>query len=886
MDRIKVVAEEVLGVFSKVSESAESHLAETSPNREFSQFVNPDPPEQAINNLRRIVESNVEGYRMLAHEPAIARVMVRDDSENKKIYYICRATPVSVGAAGMELASYRSPMGRLAALTAGKKLILTLPRGGQTVEVLERARFLPMVVNQEWDARNSVFEGDDYGPITIESLRALFKGTGDETDPALLDRLLDEEMQAENVREGIRRSIITKMDLRDQPILDQYQDEIFRLPLGSRLLILGAPGTGKTTTLIRRLGQKLDRQFLDEDERRTIRNSVFGEKDDHAQNWIMFTPTELLRLYVKEAFNREGVPASDDRITTWTDYRDDLARSGFGILSSASSSSSFVMRDAACTLKSETTTDQIDWFSDFDQWQKSEFRNEMYSSAQILNEHPEIEKIGRKILEILDASGISLKIDTFISLMTMASDIRNLVRKMKESTDKKIRGSLNMQVNRDKQFLDSMATFIEGLSELKDESDDQDTDDEEDTNQPRIGRRAAADGYMRAVRAHARARARKRSIPKANRNGRLIEWLGERSLAEQDLLVIGESLVVQSALRSFTNPVRRYIDRIPGRYRLFRRARQAEDRWYRVEGFNPTDIHPLEVDIIILAMLQGINDLITSGRSLHDPGNPAYHTLEKLQHRYKTQVLVDEAADFSPIQLACMFTLTRPGTQSFFACGDFNQRVTNWGTRSMEEMKWAVPNIDTRTISVAYRQSRRLHDLAKRIADLSKANLADVVLLGYVDNDGIAPVLVKNIDGHQKITNWLARRIMEIENLVQELPSIAVLVNDEDDVFPITKALGDALTDQNIRVIACPEGQVHGRDSAVRVFNVQHIKGLEFEAVFFVGIDRLAASYPDLFDKYLYVGATRAATYLGMTCEGELPAGMADLEEQFVVDWR
>ena len=56
----------------------------------------------------------------------------------------------------------------------------------------------------------------------------------------------------------------------------------------------------------------------------------------------------------------------------------------------------------------------------------------------------------------------------------------------------------------------------------------------------------------------------------------------------------------------------------------------------------------------------------------------------------------------------------------------------------MEEMKWAVPNIDTRIISVAYRQSRRLHDLAKRIANLSDTNLADVVLPDYVDNDGVA----------------------------------------------------------------------------------------------------------------------------------------------------
>ena len=71
----------------------------------------------------------------------------------------------------------------------------------------------------------------------------------------------------------------------------------------------------------------------------------------------------------------------------------------------------------------------------------------------------------------------------------------------------------------------------------------------------------------------------------------------------------------------------------------------------------------------------------------------------------------------------------------------------------------------------------------------------------------------------------------------------------------------------------------------MRVFDVRHIKGLEFEAVFFIGIDRLAENYPELFGNYLYVGATRAATYLGLTCERELPLNMAGLEEAFGERW-
>ncbi len=55
--------------------------------------------------------------------------------------------------------------------------------------------------------------------------------------------------------------------------------------------------------------------------------------------------------------------------------------------------------------------------------------------------------------------------------------------------------------------------------------------------------------------------------------------------------------------------------------------------------------------------------------------------------------------------------------------------------------------------------------------------------------------------------------------------------------------------------------------------------------MFFLGIDRLAEREPELFDKYLYVGATRAATYLGLTCNEALPARIAHLGPRFGSDW-
>jgi hypothetical protein len=886
--QLEDLARESLDTFAMIADAAKDHLASTVKGGVTipiadNTWRSPEPDR----NRRRIDQENADGYRLLSHEPAIARVAVIDEEGAKTTYYICRAAPVSVLDKQIKLASYRSPVGRLAALPVGADHTLRRGERAVSVEVLEYARFQPKFADGGWDARNSIVEGDAYGPLTIESLRRLLERGGLDIDATLLDSLLGEESEAENVREGLRRSVIMKMDLRDQPILNQYQDEIFRLPLNSRLLILGAPGTGKTTTLIRRLGQKLDIAFLDEDERRAISAGSPDGQANHARDWVMFTPTELLKLYVKETFNREGIPAPDDRISTWADFREDLARNEFSILRSAANSSSLVLKDGARSLKAEAESDPIGWFNDFDLWQKTTFWDEMRDSATSLKEHaaPDVSRLGASLLATVGTERTEAP-QIFVSLLPIADEIRVMMEAQKAETDAKIRGALNFQVNKDRRFLDDLAVFIEGLSHLTDDGEDQDTEDDDELAQPRVGRAAALNHYMRVVRTLARTRARKRNVAKSSRTGRIIEWLGERTLADADLQAVGENLLVQSALRWFVNPVRRYVDGIPQRYRRFRRARQMDARWYQPDGFSPTDIHPLELDLVLLAIMRGTDELVRRARRLADAETPARPVLERMNHLYRTQVLVDEATDFSPIQLACMATLARPGARSLFACGDFNQRDTVWGTRSLEQMRWAVPDIETRSISVAYRQSRRLHELARQLVNLAGEAAAEVVLPDYAENEGVPPVLVLNMNDRLKTAAWLAQRILEIEAFVRELPSIAVLVNGEEEVRPVAAALGAALTEHNIRVIPCSDGQVRGRESAVRVFNVQHIKGLEFEAVFFVGIDTLAEKQPDLFDKYIYVGATRAATYLGMTCEQMLPARIEALREQFEDSWR
>jgi hypothetical protein len=165
-------------------------------------------------------------------------VVVLGEDDQEKTIFITRASPLSGG--GALTASYRSPMGRLAAIPVGQDHDVKTPLGVRNYEVQERAELRPAQKADEWDSINTVVQGRGYGPLTIVSLRALLRSRGVQEDEIdLLERLLEEDRSASNIIEGLRRTVIEKMGLRDQPLLDQYQDEIFRLPLDSRLVILG-----------------------------------------------------------------------------------------------------------------------------------------------------------------------------------------------------------------------------------------------------------------------------------------------------------------------------------------------------------------------------------------------------------------------------------------------------------------------------------------------------------------------------------------------------------------------------------------------------------------------------------------------------------------------
>lgn len=882
----KALADEALLTLTEIAETAAGKLAGDGLSYANS-FAsgNSLTSVQANQNLENISQVNRDAWAALKREPSIARIVLEDDEGGQRIVYIARKTSLPL-ASGTEFASYGSPIGRLAEIPVGDVGNIVVRGQRQAYYLVEKTNLTPGMFEGEWDSTDNQYRHVDLGVFSIDSLRAFLRAEGLDAGDEL-DQLLEIVAATNGVKEGISHQTRTAMGLRDQPILDQFQGEIFRLPLDSQLIILGPPGTGKTTTLIKRLGQKLDLENLDEHERRLVADS--GHRMPHESNWLMFTPSELLKHYLKEAFNREQVPASDSRIKTWTAYRNDIARNSLGILRTANGGK-YTLKPDMLNLASTVLADTREWYAAVSNFHDQRLKTQLKDGAMIVKEAapatatPVVEQLLR-LSEGLDGRAW---MDVYRDLGKREPQFRVTLDESKRIADDLLKQERNRIFNRDKEVFQRLAQHLIGLQQ-DDEPDEEaefDEDEAESIGSPNTGDiQNAVRAYLAAIRTLARSRYRKRSVPKGSRASKVVLWLGDALPSDAVLLEIGQRISFQNGLRRFVGTFRRYVSDVPTSYRLFRKEQSETAKFFVEAPSNPLHLSPTELDVIVLLMLRNCRTLLSQSFIERELDAPRYESLRNLASLFKNQIMVDEATDFSMLQLACMESLTTLKSSSFFACGDFNQRITQSGVRTMDQIAWVSARISARSITQIYRQSRALNGFAGELLRLQGGDLTAIGELPKEStHEGVKPVLLESANEDQA-AKWISDRIAEVERAVKQMPTIAVLVNAEEDVRPMAERLTGYLESINLKAVACEEGKALGEGADVRVFDIQHIKGLEFEAVFFAGVDRLAEQKPDLFDRYLYVGATRAATYLGLVCYQEIPNKLRPLLPEFVGDW-
>ncbi|MCO6415141.1 hypothetical protein JYK14_02980 [Siccirubricoccus sp. KC 17139] len=277
---------------------------------------------------------------------------------------------------------------------------------------------------------------------------------------------------------------------------------------------MGPPGSGKTATLTKRLGQKLDLSLLDqeEDDTRLVRASIAG-LEGHRTSWLMFSPTDLLKVYVKDAFNQEGILAPDDRIQTWATFRMELGRDHLRILRSVPGRGVFVLWPHLDIVQQEALERSIAWFEAFDSWQRRRFWADLREGAKRLaaQDDGSIRSTGQR-LERLLAPGAAGTDPAVPVLLDVGGGLQDQLEAIGKHVDGIPRKAVNTALSCNKGFLDEFAAYLarvdDGTAAEQEEADETDEDENDEGDvavAPSASAASAFAAYARTVKRAARA---------------------------------------------------------------------------------------------------------------------------------------------------------------------------------------------------------------------------------------------------------------------------------------------------------------------------------------------------------------------------------------------
>jgi superfamily I DNA/RNA helicase len=756
----------------------------------------------------------------LTHEPFIGYVHVTDINNIGSKLLICRHyTPFNFKPRGrsVEFASYLSPLGRIIAKKPGQTHSFRIGGVSEDFRLIEKDDFTFHVENGLWDASNNQIAWID-GRMLARSLRKILEA-GPEVEA---------KPDVEQVRQ-LRYSV----QLPDQAILDQVQDEIFRLPLQARIRISGAPGTGKTTVLLKRLSQKTKREFLSDEESKSIKDQDWQD----GRNWVLFTPSDLLKVYLKEAMAKELLPASDEHVKVYRTFRLELLRE-VGFIRVGQHGYFKTAAEGLQLMKRSTGGEQIALASAFGKFLAAKYAEAFRTALQKFNNETRV-PLGK----LSDSAQKVLNIALDILAKPLDDVIALRQAQQRAAGYRKLNEDLNKLLN-----------------------------------------------SVRAVGALENA-GMELSLSRIYRQARLLPGiLDSLTTANIEVALFPEIPSIVEQLRrdvkdlSETFTLSRLFQIIPRAYQEFRETPEELKRFFLEESeksFGDRVLSEAEQDVLLFHALEFVRELADEL-----PPNLANIAGEVrvILNRMRILVCVDEATDFSPLEIACIERLAKQSIGGVTICGDLMQRVTEQGLKEWTDLEKISGKYDGYELRISYRQSERLFAIAK---DLYRhvRNIEPDFSSAFRKRAEDPPPLLYHSTTELSAEQWLTARICEIHALCgQHLPTTAILVAHQDDVEPLRKKLKPLLMENGLELEASHGGQALGDSARVRIFPVEFIKGLEFEAVFYVGLDRMAEIHRDLIDKYVYVGLSRARSFLGVTVERQFPQRFQCIANHFIQD--
>lgn len=678
-------------------------------------------------------------------------------------------------------------------------------------------------------------------------------------------------------------------ELRYQPVLDPWQEEIKRSHIfdGYSLAINGGPGTGKTTSLIQRIKFLMEKEVLNE--YRPDLSDALKEKVSQADSWIFFSPSELLKQFLKNNMSSEGLNPNDRNVLVWDDHKSVLMKryklfnpetqspflslrkyeeknmlpfNGKQLKQILKSFELYLEEKQNVKLRTLLTFDTKDYF-----WKETATSIKNYINRQ--EKDYTINGLIRLFFNLQETFTNEIaEIET-----TFSNDLKNAVGSVIYSIDSnaEIKNHVSKLLNE----------WFENRNSVEQEEDDLDETDEVI---------ARTFNYEHEIYNKLRSLIRKVSLMKFDSSVKFSKRDKELNVIIsriEDLKdiekidTIGQGALFIKIFARFTKGVVTNVFReLPGNYKTFRKQELEKkhkvwnleilDYVVNIDAAKNKRIHANEQAFLI----NYINILIKKcfKTSIRKTNAMKHVYLDAFKENSKPVIGVDEATDFHLIDLLAIKSLGSQDISSITFSGDLMQRLTNDGIRNWDEFKLFDKNFSTNNLEISYRQSPTLIEVAQDLYE--NATGMDAEYISYMDRDEKEPkpLYFESTNEHEKI-EWIGQRILEIYRAYgNSIPSIAIFLTNESDLDDFASILGDIdqLADNDIKVKACKNGLVLGDSNTIRVFSIDFIKGLEFEAVFYHNIDTLYNRFSEeMILKNLYVGLSRATFYLGITSSKE-----------------
>lgn len=695
-------------------------------------------------------------------------------------------------------------------------------------------------------------------------------------------------------------------EMRYSLIVDPIQTRIKSQNIfdGKTIIINGGPGTGKSTTMIHRLAYLTDLYAIDEDEKNAEQNFKLTRKQRQQlrdaitsnRDWMFFSPSQMLKEYLADAMRKEGLKNTSQKVWNWKEYCRQILQFNYKLIDKDGNAPFRV-----CNLEGTLFYQNSNIIDELLNYYLGELR-------QIKSKLPKINAEGKVYEWTAIAQGIekrfenseSFDLGRFVALFNTlesvySEDCKAMLRNKKEAICNLSKEICDL-LDKNKAILDDIKDILDLTSETGSEEENEEESEIEAEEVPAekeettvnkivswiksIGTKKekeentiANDKFSTEIQKWTNAFCYNKVNPASKLSDvhMLMTDLIQPVLGEQynsQMLKIGE-LIVFEQFAQYTRGIKAImLTGIPTLYKKFR-TNLSRSKYQGcnlkllkdvMQRYNGRELHHQEQ-----ALLLGFVNTLVKQIKTSTSAKIKHHYIEAYEEVARPIIGIDEATDFSVCDIYAMQSLLTRDFNSLTLCGDMMQRMTTYGIKSWTELDGIVPNPTVVEMKTSYRQSKKVLEVARQLyidtlgeTPSYKAFMKSTKVpapLFYVDENESAKI------------QWISKRISEVYRAYgEQLPSIAIFVNDKGYIprFIESLQLSEFFSKNDIKVLDGTTGNKKIAENHICVYPIDVVKGMEFDVVFFHNIDNSSAD-TEIVKRYIYVGVSRAAFFLGIT---------------------